>query len=210
MHGHRAMGRMKRTRLEQAAVSAVGLAICLLAAAAAAAECTYGSEKGMLSRVVAINSANGAIYGMKESHTEAPLPLALNEKELVLTFDQGPHATNTEYILYTLDRFCVKAVFFFSGSAAFANARVVRAVAERGHTLAAGPWSTSPGLFNLPIEDAKAEIDRELTGVAHAAETPNPPFLRLPTDATATKVLSLVNRAGVGRYESSLSAGHVD
>src|SRR5579883_726037 len=200
MHGHRAMGRMKRTRLEQAAVSAVGLAICLLAAAAAAAECTYGSEKGMLSRVVAINSANGAIYGMKESHTEAPLPLALNEKELVLTFDQGPHATNTEYILYTLDRFCVKAVFFFSGSAAFANARVVRAVAERGHTLAAGPWSTSPGLFNLPIEDAKAEIERGLTGVAQAADTPIAPFFRVASGAPPSDVLTYLKERGVSLW----------
>ena len=79
---------------------AFGLAICLFGLnAAGASECAYDADKSMLSRVVAIDSANGATYERRSTDSavsDTPLPLVLNEKEIVLSFDQGPHATNTE------------------------------------------------------------------------------------------------------------------
>jgi peptidoglycan-N-acetylglucosamine deacetylase len=102
---------------------AFSLVLCLLGFSGASGECTYDSHKSMLSRVVAVDSSNGAIYGKRPDGdtSDAPLPLVLNDKEIVLTFDLGPHAKYTDYILFSLDKFCVKAVFFFSGSAAAAQ-----------------------------------------------------------------------------------------
>jgi peptidoglycan/xylan/chitin deacetylase (PgdA/CDA1 family) len=189
---------------------ALGLLIYLFGFnAAGASECAYSSEKSMLSRVVAIDSANGAIYQKKIDHSAsgAPLPVLLNDKEIVLSFDQGPHATNTEYILYTLDRYCVKAVFFFTGSAALANPNAVREVAQRGHTLAAGPWSASADFANISAEEAKSEIEKGLTAVAKAADAPVAPFFRIPTASPASDVLLYLKERGVSLWSYDIASG---
>ncbi|MGA7323531.1 MAG: polysaccharide deacetylase family protein [Rhodomicrobium sp.] len=161
----------------------------------------------MLSRVVAVDSANGAIYGRIDTADNAPPALVLNDKEIVLTFDQGPHPTNTEYILYTLDRFCAKAVFFFTGSAAIANPEMVREIARRGHTIAAGPWSASADFANIPIEDAKSEIEKGLTAVAKAAEGQVAPFFRISTSVPAPDVLAYFRQRGVSLWSYDIASG---
>ena len=119
------------------------------------------SKKSMLSRVVAIGPANGAIDGTAAPGEPGgmPYPLKLNDKELVLTFDQGPHGKYTDYILGTLDRFCAKAVFFFSERAALENPDTVREVAARGHTVAVAP-RLSADFIGISLEAAKAKIER--------------------------------------------------
>ncbi len=177
--------------------------------AAGASQCADSLEKSMLSRVVAVDSANGAVYERRtaEAASNAPLPLVLNDKEIVLTFDQGPHATNTEYILHTLDRFCAKAVFFFTGSAAIANPGAVRDVAQRGHTLAAGTWSASADFVNIPFEDAKSEIEKGLTAVARAADAPVAPFFRVATTIPAPNVLAYLKERGVSLWSYDIASG---
>ncbi len=173
---------------------------------AAAADCDEGSKKSMLSRVVAVDSTNGAIYGKIDIADNAPPALVLNDKEIVLTFDQGPQPANTEYILYTLDRFCAKAVFFFNGSAAIAHPEMVREVARRGHTIAAGPWSASASFANIAIEDAKFEIEKGLTAVAKAADGPVAPFFRIAA-SPAPDVLAYLRDRGVSLWSYDIASG---
>ena len=190
---------------------AFGLAIGLFSLnTAGASECAYNSDKSMLSRVVAIDSANGATYERRSTDSavsDTPLPLVLNEKEIVLSFDQGPHATNTEYILYTLDRYCVKAVFFFTGSAALANPGAVREVAQRGHTIAAGPWTGSANFADITTENAKVEIEKGLTAVAKAADAPVAPFFRVPAGAPTPNVLAYLKERGVSLWSYDIASG---
>jgi peptidoglycan/xylan/chitin deacetylase (PgdA/CDA1 family) len=178
--------------------------------AAGASECAYNSEKSLLSRVIAIDSTNGAIYGRGKADSiadTAPSPLVLNNKEIVLSFDQGPHPTNTEYILYILDRYCVKAAFFFTGSAAIANPRTVRDVAQRGHTLAAGPWSASVDFGNITTDNAKLEIEKGLATVARAADAPVAPFFRVSATAVAPEVLAYLKERGVSLWFHDIASG---
>ena len=184
--------------------------LCLFVAdAAGATECTHGSENGMLSRVVAVDLNNGTLNGQPNARSavDVPPPLALNDKELVLTFDQGPHPMNTEYILYTLDRFCAKAVFFFTGSTALANAAVVREVAQRGHTVAAGPWSASVDIAALPLEEAKLEIEKGLTAVTKAAGEPVAPFFRVAGAAPGPEVLRYLQERGISLWSYDIASG---
>src|SRR5262245_53519222 len=90
--------------------------------AARAAHCSYDEENSFLSRVVAVDSSNGPVYSPHKDDSDAggPRPLELRSKEVVLTFDQGPHPDYTRYILDILDQHCAKATFFFAGSAALA------------------------------------------------------------------------------------------
>src|SRR5271165_1965293 len=174
------------------------LLLCLLSCTGAHAECTYDSDKNMLSRVVAIDSSNGAIYGKPNPNdpVSAPSPLILNDKEIVLTFDQGPHPKYTDYILFSLDKFCVKAVFFLSGSAAAANPAWVRDIAARGHTVAAGPWSPSPDFTVLSAEAARSEIEKGFAAVGKAAGGQIAPFFRASSNLLPPPVLAHLKERG--------------
>jgi peptidoglycan/xylan/chitin deacetylase (PgdA/CDA1 family) len=176
---------------------------------AGASDCAYNSEKSMLSRVVAVDFSGRAVPEKRNTETGSnfALPLVLNDKEIVLTFDQGPHPTNTGYILGTLDRFCIKAVFFFTGSAAMANPAVVRDVAQRGHTLAAGPWSASADFANLSPEDARWEIEKGLAAVSIAADMPAAPFFRAAAPVDSPGVLSYLSERGVSLWSYDIASG---
>jgi peptidoglycan/xylan/chitin deacetylase (PgdA/CDA1 family) len=176
--------------------------------AAGATDCAYNAEKSMLSRVVAVDAANGAFEENNNGSVSFPSrPLVLKDKEIVLTFDQGPHPANTEHILNSLDRFCAKAVFFFAGSAALANPGMVREVARHGHTLAAGPWSASADLASLPLEEAKLEIEKGLSAVSKAAGGPVAPFFRLAGAAPAPSLLAYLKERGVSLWPYDIASG---
>ena len=179
----------------------VGLAVLSLNAAAAA-ECAYDRQNGFLSRVVAIESSGGAIYppAQGEGAAGAP-PLELRGKEVVLTFAQGPHSVYTGYILDTLDRYCAKATFFFSGSAAQANPSAVRDAALRGHTLALSVPSA-------PAEAAQPGIERGFASIATAAGGPVAPFLNAQGASLQPATLAYLKEAGVSLWNADIvSAG---
>jgi len=60
---------------------------------------------------------------------------------IVLTFDDGPHATNTPQILDTLKKFNATAVFFVNASNInSSNEHIVERIIREGHTLASHDW----------------------------------------------------------------------
>ena len=67
--------------------------------------------------------------------------LPLRDKEVVLTFDDGPMPVRTEKVLKALSEECVKATFFMVGSMVAAYPKVARMVAEEGHTIGNHTWS---------------------------------------------------------------------
>ncbi len=176
-------------------------------AAVEAKECTYPEQNGMLSRVVAVDSTNGPVYAGQKADDLASSPLVLSNKEIVLTFDQGPHSSYTNNILDILDHHCVKATFFFTGSAALANPAAVRDVLQRGHTLAAGPWSASADFGALTFEAAKMEIEKGLTAVGKASNEPVAPFFRAASKNLAPDVLSYLKERGIGLWYFDVAAG---
>ena len=52
---------------------------------------------------------------------------------IALTFDDGPHPTQTQRILDILDRYSVRATFFMIGSNVEYYPKVARDVIARGH-----------------------------------------------------------------------------
>jgi peptidoglycan/xylan/chitin deacetylase (PgdA/CDA1 family) len=166
----------------------------------------------MLSRVVAVDSSNGAIYGKRPDGNafNTPPPLILNDKEIVLTFDQGPHPKYTDYILFSLDKFCVKAVFFFAGNAAAANPAWVREVAARGHTVAAGPWSLSSDFTVLSADAAKKEIEQGFAAVEKVAGTQPAPFFRIQSNLMPPAVLAYLRERGVSLWSYDIASGDTE
>jgi peptidoglycan-N-acetylglucosamine deacetylase len=191
---------------------AFSIVLYLLGFPGASAECTYESHRGMLSRVVAVDSSNGAIYGKRPdgNASNVPSPLVLNDKEIVLTFDQGPHPKYTDYILFSLDKFCVKAVFFFAGNASAANQVWVREVAARGHTVATGPWSLSPDFTVLSADAAKQEIEKGFAAVEKAAGTHPAPFFRIQSNLMPPAVLAYLRERGVSLWSYDIASGDTE
>ena len=92
--------------------------------------------------------ALGTHRTMKVSAAEGPLglfnykkSLDLADREVVLTFDDGPMARRTPAVLEALSAECVKATFFVVGSMVAQNPDLLRATAAQGHTIGTHTWS---------------------------------------------------------------------
>ncbi|HXF87682.1 MAG TPA: polysaccharide deacetylase family protein [Xanthobacteraceae bacterium] len=108
------------------------------------------------------------------------LPLA--DKELVLTFDDGPLPPFSNRVLDILASECVKATYFVVGRMARAYPKLVRRMYAEGHTI--GTHSENhPGLFNeMPITRVKTEVEDGIASAAAALGSASAvaPFFRIP------------------------------
>ncbi|MFY9972150.1 MAG: polysaccharide deacetylase family protein, partial [Roseiarcus sp.] len=89
-----------------------------------------------------------------------PKTIPLADHEVILTFDDGPDATNTPKILDALAAECVRASFFEIGRNAQGLPQLARREVLDGHTVAHHTWShPQPTLRYLPGGDAAARAD---------------------------------------------------
>lgn len=145
--------------------------------AANAADCADDPRTTGLARTIAVDAAGGGFYGRLQYKETNPL---LRPKEIVLTFDDGPHPVNTKSILETLDRHCVKATFFAVGRMALFAPKMLKLAAERGHTIGTHTWAHPKDAGKLPFEEAKVEIEKGFVATAQALGEPVAPFFRFP------------------------------
>src|SRR5215469_962563 len=138
---------------------------------AASPDCAYDPARTHLSRIIAADSTNGPVYGRLVHAAEKPRmrPLGLLDREIVLTFDDGPIAATTNVILDTLDRHCVKATFFPVGGMAMLGSDTLREIALRGHTIGSHTWSHPLSIRSMPFERIRAEIEMGFAAVNHAS-----------------------------------------
>ena len=139
-----------------------------------------------VSRVVEIDPADGPYYGVETKFPRKPS--FLKQKEIVLTFDDGPMPWITKSILDTLDTFCVKATFFSIGQMAQNYPNWINEELARGHTVGTHSWSHPLPFNRLSEETQHDQIERGFAAVSSAAKTPIAPFFRFPGlgDSTAT------------------------
>jgi peptidoglycan-N-acetylglucosamine deacetylase len=142
----------------------------------AKATCANPDALGV-SRVVEIDTTGGPGFGFE--HFKQLDFLA--DKEIVLTFDDGPWPANTPAVLKALADECTKAVFFPIGKHATYHPEILRQVAAAGHTIGAHTWSHA-NLNSKKITDqqAKDEIEKGFSAVKLALGTAPAPFFRFP------------------------------
>jgi peptidoglycan/xylan/chitin deacetylase (PgdA/CDA1 family) len=180
----------------QPAAVAIVLSVILVAqaarielAAAQAGACPGRPDALSVSRVIAVNPAVTPRVGRK--HFPQTLPLA--DKEVVLTFDDGPWPVTTATVLGALKRECVRATFFLIGRNAAMQPDLVRRERAEGHTVAYHTFS-HPLLDRMSVSAAEAEIDRGIAAVETAlqgkpASRPETPFFRFPGFASSPTLL---------------------
>ena len=157
----------------------IALAAAFLAAPfsiAQAQDCADNPRTTGLSRIIAIDSSEGKRFGRLQYKETAPL----RKKEVILTFDDGPHKTHTREILDVLDQHCVKATFFTVGRMSSFMKPQLKELAERGHTIASHSWSHPRDLSKLTLEEAKVEIEKGFAATAYVLGGPIAPFFRYP------------------------------
>src|SRR6516165_1511292 len=123
------------------------------AAAQAATACPGNPDALSTSRVITVSAATTPRVGRK--HFPQTLPLA--DKEVVLTFDDGPWPGTTAAVLDALKRECVRATFFLIGRNAAAHPELVRRERAEGHTVAHHSFR-HPLLDHMRVAAAEDEI----------------------------------------------------
>jgi peptidoglycan/xylan/chitin deacetylase (PgdA/CDA1 family) len=132
------------------------------------------------SRVIVVTPEEFPKVGGQQYAKNGVLPLA--EREIVLTFDDGPLPPYTNSVLQTLAAECVKATFFMVGRQAAANPEVARQVYDAGHVV--GTHSQNhPLTFNqMPADRSEMEFNDGLASVTAALGETRPvaPYFRIP------------------------------
>jgi peptidoglycan/xylan/chitin deacetylase (PgdA/CDA1 family) len=111
-----------------------------------------------------------------------PDTLPLNDKEVVLTFDDGPLPPYSNEILDILASQCVKATYFMVGEMARSYPAVVRRVYEEGHAIGTHSEDHPLRFGQLPVEKIRREIDWGISDVSAALGGHRylAPFFRIP------------------------------
>src|SRR3954462_15712605 len=136
--------------------SLILIALMLVAAAAAKAradECRNPDALGT-SRVMTIDPRNFPRLGTVQY--SATLPLA--DKEVVLTFDDGPLPPYTNRVLDALAEQCVRANYFLVGRMARGYPDLARRIRAEGHTIDTHSENHLLGFDRAPLDMVKAEI----------------------------------------------------
>jgi peptidoglycan/xylan/chitin deacetylase (PgdA/CDA1 family) len=128
-------------------------------------------------RVVEIDTTGGPGFGFE--HFKQLDFLA--DKEIVLTFDDGPWPGNTPAVLKALADQCTKAVFFSIGKHATYHPEILRQVAAAGHAVGAHTWShANLNTKKMTEQQAKDEIEKGFSAVKMALGANPAPFFRFP------------------------------
>ena len=126
-----------------------------------------------LARIVEIDTTGGPGFGFEHFKQYD----FLRDKEVVLTFDDGPWPGNTPAVLKTLTDECLKATFFEIGKHATWHPEITKQVIEAGMTVGTR-WATR---YAKDIEQAKQEIEMGISAVHMAAAGGKiAPFFRFP------------------------------
>src|SRR3984885_7873834 len=140
------------------------------------AACANPNALGV-SRVVEIDTTGGPGFGFE--HFKQLDFLA--DKEIVLTFDDGPWPANTPAVLKALADECTKAVFFPIGKHATYHPEILRQVAAAGHTIGGHTWShANLNSKKITEQQARDEIEKGYSAVKMALGTAPAPFFRFP------------------------------
>jgi peptidoglycan/xylan/chitin deacetylase (PgdA/CDA1 family) len=155
-----------------------GLLGSIAAQAASAADCPGHPDAIGTSRTIVVDPRAHPIIGTMQYNKTLPL----EDREVVLTFDDGPLPKYSNQILDILAAHCAKATFFLVGRQANANPEGVRKVRDAGHTVATHTQNHPAGMHRLPLDRSKQEIEQGIASVTAALGdgTAPAPFLRIP------------------------------
>ncbi|MEL7544765.1 MAG: polysaccharide deacetylase family protein, partial [Pseudomonadota bacterium] len=102
-----------------------------------AKSCKPSRSKLGVSRTITLDAKGGPQFGF----VNYPGKQLLKDKEVLITFDDGPLPRYTHKVLEALERECTRATFFLVGRMSIAFPKSVRRIMREGHTVGTHTWS---------------------------------------------------------------------
>jgi peptidoglycan/xylan/chitin deacetylase (PgdA/CDA1 family) len=167
----------------------------------ASAHCDDPNALGV-GRTVEIDTTGGPGFGFEHFRQHD----FLRDKEVVLTFDDGPWVT-TPLVLKALAAECVRATFFAIGKHATYYPEILRQVAKAGHSVGSHTWSHQD-LSKKTFDEAKAEIEKAVSAVKWALEDQGEaaPFFRFPALKHPPELVTYLGERNIAIFSTDMDS----
>jgi peptidoglycan-N-acetylglucosamine deacetylase len=154
-----------------------GVSVIATSGALAAPICAHNPNALGTSRTISVSPADFPLIG-KEQYLET---LPLRDREVVLTFDDGPIPATTPRILEILAAECVKATFFMLGMNVAENPQLARRAYDEGHSIGTHTFS-HPTIAKISLAKAKEDISLGIEALTEGLGRTRKvaPFFRAP------------------------------
>lgn len=181
----------------------LGFSALALSYAPAAAECPGNPRALGTSRTLAIDPAEYPRIGTMQY----PQTLPLADKEVVLTFDDGPLPPYTNRILEVLAGECVKANYFVVGRMARGYPELLRRIRADGHVIGTHSQNHPLTFDKMPLAEVRNEIEQGIASTASVLGDRNAvaPFFRIPGLMRGRTVEQFTQSRGLSLWSADLS-----
>jgi peptidoglycan/xylan/chitin deacetylase (PgdA/CDA1 family) len=169
----------------------------------ARAACTNPNALGV-GRTVEIDTTGGPGFGF-EHFKQLDF---LRDKEVVLTFDDGPWPVNTPGVLKALADECTTGIFFTIGKHATYYPEIIKQVYAAGHTVGTHTWSHI-ALVNKKLNEdqRKEEIEKGFAAVKWALGGISPaPFFRFPALQHPPEMVTYLGERNIAMFSCDLDS----
>src|SRR6195256_928771 len=173
------------------------------ALAPAKAPCSNPNALG-IARTVEIDTSGGPGFGF-EHFKQLDF---LRDKEVVLTFDDGPWPVNTPSVLKTLADECTTGIFFSIGKHPTYYPEILKQVYAAGHTVGSHTWSHAT-LTNKKLTDdqKKEEIEKGFSAVKWALGGISPsPFFRFPALQHPPEMVTYLGERNIAMFSCDVDS----
>jgi peptidoglycan/xylan/chitin deacetylase (PgdA/CDA1 family) len=156
-----------------------------------------------IGRVVEIDTTGGPGFGFE--HFKQLDFLA--DKEVVLTFDDGPWPLNTPAVLKALADECTTGIFFAVGKHAMYHPEILRQVAAAGHTVGSHTWShVNLNKKGMTEQQAREEIEKGFSAVRMALGAAPAPFFRFPQLQHPPAMVTYLGTRNIAMFSTDLDS----
>jgi peptidoglycan/xylan/chitin deacetylase (PgdA/CDA1 family) len=156
-----------------------------------------------IGRVVEIDTTGGPGFGF-EHFKQLDF---LRDKEVVLTFDDGPWPLNTPSVLKTLADECTTGIFFPIGKHSTYYPEILKQVAAAGHTVGSHTWSHATLTNKKLTEDQrKEEIEKGFSAVKWALGAAPAPFFRFPALQHPPEMVTYLGTRNIAMFSCDLDS----
>jgi len=163
--------------------------------------CTNPDGLGV-SRTVVIDTTGGPGFGFLQ-YKQFDF---LTDKEVVLTFDDGPWPT-TPAVLKALADECTKGLFFPVGKHTTYHPEILRQVAAAGHTIGSHTWSHAHlDSKKLTEQQVREEIEKGFSAVKMALGAAPAPFFRFPALAHTQPALGYLATRNIAMFSCDVDS----
>jgi peptidoglycan/xylan/chitin deacetylase (PgdA/CDA1 family) len=169
----------------------------------ARAACNNPNALGV-GRTVEIDTTGGPGFGF-EHFKQLDF---LRDKEVVLTFDDGPWPVNTPAVLKALAEECTTGIFFSIGKHATYYPEILKQVYAAGHTIGTHTWSHAT-LTNKKLTEPqrKEEIEKGFSAVKWALGGVSPaPFFRFPALQHPPEMVTYLGERNIAMFSCDLDS----